>query len=193
MLNGLLLWKQIIWFNGLPEALTSSSAQGYLRKTILHATIFKDSRNILFYSGNSEYKPSMLDTCCLQLIWTASGKTLRKHLPSVSITQTAWLLACPTQHVDLLSSSSSTDPEVQFYNNTFTARIAKKLGVHTKVQVTDLCQGWQQDNTAELKSQRAVWVATVEVPKISSLESSKTTLCLPGHVPVCAFGSLPSG
>lgn len=37
----------------------------------------------------------------------------------------------------LLSSSIPTDSEISFYHNIFAARIAKKLGVHTKVQVTD--------------------------------------------------------
>lgn len=86
----------------------------------------------------------MLDTCCLQFIWTANSKAIHKHLPSVSITQTALVLACP--NVDLLSSSISTDSEIQFYYNTFTARIARKLGgspVTPRFRLLILCQGWQ--------------------------------------------------
>lgn len=42
-----------------------------------------------------------------------------------------------SEHVALLSSSIPTDSEISFYYNIFAARIAKKLGFHTKVQVTD--------------------------------------------------------
>lgn len=46
MLNELLLWKYITRFDGVAEALTSSSAQGKLKQAILNVTVFKDNGNV---------------------------------------------------------------------------------------------------------------------------------------------------
>lgn len=128
MLNELLLWKQIIWFDGVPETLTSSSAQGQLKKAILNATIFKDSGNMSLYSGNSVRWTHAV----YSLYGLRSGKAFTQHFhysDSLGISL--------SEHVALLSSSIPADSEISFCYNIFAARIAKKLGFHTKVQVTD--------------------------------------------------------